>query len=175
MPNYVRAYVPGGTYFFTVKLLAHHRQLLTEHIDALRESFRHVKRQRPFRINAVVILPDHLHCLWTLPDDDADYSTRWRLIKSRFSRAIEHGERLSAHRHQKRERGIWQRRFWEHVIRDQRDFDAHLDYIHYNPVKHGWSSSVAEWPYSSFHEYVKDGWYPVNWAAPADVQGVDRE
>ena len=175
MPNYIRAYIPGGTYFFTVALLDRKRRLLTDHIDALREAFRHVKRQRPYQLNAVVILPNHLHCLWTLPENDADFSTRWRLIKSHFARSIEPGEALSARRQQKQERGIWQRRFWEHAIRDQRDFDAHLDYIHYNPVKHGWASRVADWPHSSFHEFVKDGLYPLEWAASAEVRGIDRE
>ena len=175
MPNYIRAYIPGGTYFFTVALLDRKRRLLTDHIDALREAFRHVKRQRPYQFNAIVILPDHLHCLWTLPENDADFSTRWRLIKSHFARSIEPGEALSARRQQKQERGIWQRRFWEHAIRDQRDFDAHLDYIHYNPVKHGWASRVADWPHSSFHEFVKDGLYPLEWAASAEVRGIDWE
>ena len=127
MPNYLRVYLPGGSYFFTVALLERRRCLLTDHIDALREAFRSVKSQRPFPIEAVVILPDHLHCLWTLPPNDADFSTRWRLIQSSFARAIAQGERLSSRRHRKQERGIWQRRFWEHAIRDPRDFDAHLD------------------------------------------------
>ncbi len=132
MPHYVRAYIPGGSYFFTVALLERRRHLLTEHIDALRAAFVSVRRQRPFHIDAIVVLPDHLHCLWTLPPDDADYSTRWRLIKASFARTLAPGERLSARRQQKGERGVWQRRFWEHAIRDQRDFERHCDYIHYN-------------------------------------------
>ncbi|BBL70644.1 REP-associated tyrosine transposase [Methylogaea oryzae] len=118
MPHYIRAYVPGGCYFFTVGLLERRRGLLTENIDALRAAFRAVRAQRPFRIDAIVVLPDHLHCLWTLPPGDTDYSTRWRLIKSAFSRAIAPGERLSDRRLLKKERGLWQRRFWEHAIRD---------------------------------------------------------
>ena len=175
MPNYVRTHIPGGTYFFTVAILERRRKLLTENIDALREAFRQVKRERPFQFGAIVIRPDHLHCLWTLPENDTDFSTRWRLIKSNFARAIAPGERLSSRRQQKKERGIWQRRFWEHAIRDQRDFDTHLDYIHYNPVKHGWASCVRDWPHSSFHQFVKDGLYPANWAAPEDVREIDRE
>ena len=175
MPDYVRAYIPGGTYFFTVALLERRRRLLTEHIDALRDAFQKIKRERPFNFGAFVILPDHLHCLWTVPENDTDFSTRWRLIKSHFTRAIEPGERLSPRRQQKKERGVWQRRFWEHAIRDQRDFDAHLDYIHYNPVKHGWVSRAADWPHSSFHQFVKDGLYSANWAAPEDVRETSRE
>ncbi len=175
MPHYIRAHVSGGSYFFTVALLERRRRLLTAHVDALREAFRAVHYQRPFRIDAIVILPDHLHCLWTLPPNDADFSTRWRLIKSTFTRAIAPGERLSARRRMKHERGVWQRRFWEHAIRDQRDFDAHLDYIHFNPVKHDWVSRVADWPHSSFHRFVRLGWYPLEWAAPADVREWDLE
>jgi putative transposase len=175
MPNYIRAYVPGGSYFFTVALLERHRRLLTEHLDVLREAFRSVRNQRPFRIDAIVILPDHLHCLWTLPPKDTDFSTRWRLIKSSFSRAIAPGERLSARRQTKHERGIWQRRFWEHAIRDQRDLDAHFDYLHYNPVKPGWVRRVADWPHSSFHRCVRLGLYPSNWAAPLDIREWDLE
>ena len=173
MPHYIRAYVPGGTYFFTVNLLERKRRLLVEHIEALRNAFRIVKQQRPFRIDAIVILPDHLHCIWTMPPSDCDYSTRWRLIKSAFSGTIEPGERLSRRRQVKSERGIWQRRFWEHAIRDQVDFDRHFDYIHYNPVKHGWVERVSEWPHSSFHRFVRLGLYPENWAAPLATNDLD--
>jgi putative transposase len=175
MPNYLRAYVPGGSYFFTVALLERHRRLLTERIDVLREAFRSVRKQRPFRIDAMVILPDHLHCLWTLPPKDTDFSTRWRLIKSSFARAIAPGERLSARRQIKHERGIWQRRFWEHAIRDRRDLDAHFDYLHYNPVKPGGVRRVADWPHSSFHRCIRLGLYPSNWAAPLDIREWDLE
>jgi putative transposase len=148
---------------------------LPAHIGALRAAFRFMHIERPFHIDAIVILPDHLHCIWTLPPDDADFSTHWRLIKSSFARAIAPGERLSSRRQTKHERGIWQRRFWEHAIRDQRDFDAHLDYIHFSPVKHGWVSRVADWPHSSFHRFVRSGWYPLEWAAPADIREWDLE
>jgi putative transposase len=115
-------------------------------------------------------LPNHLHCIWTLPKDDTDYSTRWRLIKTLFSRSILPGEHLSARRRKKQERGIWQRRFWEHTIRDQRDFEKHVDYIHYNPVKHGLVKRVADWEYSSFQRFVQSGVYPLEWAAPIAIQ-----
>jgi putative transposase len=114
-------------------------------------------------------LPDHLHCIWTLPSDDADFSTRWQAIKARFAAQIPPGERLSARRLQKGERGIWQRRFWEHVIRDGGDYERHVNYIHYNPVKHGLVPRVADWPYSIFQRYVERGIYDLKWAAADDV------
>ena len=175
MPNYIRASIPGGSYFFTVALLERRRRLLTDNIDALREAFRTVRTQRPFRIDAIVILPDHLHCLWTLQPNDADFSTRWRLIKSAFARAIAPGERLSIRRELKRERGIWQRRFWEHAIRNQSDFDAPFDDIHDNPVKHGWVRRAADWPHSSFRRFVRLGQYSWEWAAPIDIRAWDLE
>lgn len=175
MPRYIRAFVPGASYFFTVALLERRRRLLTQQIDTLREAFRHTRRDRPFRVDAIVVLPDHLHCIWTLPEADCDYPTRWRLIKARFSRAIEPTERLSQRRTEKGERGIWQRRYWEHVIRDQSDFGRHLDYIHYNPVKHGWADRAIDWPYSSFHKYVAAGLLSSDWAAPDEVRGLTME
>ena len=114
-------------------------------------------------MDAVVVLPDHLHAIWTLPPGDTDFSMRWNLLKGHFSRAIETGERISASREKRRERGLWQRRFWEHLLRDQEDFNRHIDYIHWNPVKHGWAKQVSDWPYSSFHAYVTRGVYPENW------------
>ncbi|WP_292929813.1 transposase [Nitrosomonas sp.] len=111
-------------------------------------------------MNAVVILPDHLHCIWTLPQVDADFSTCWNMLKGYFSRHIAKGERISTGRKSRRERGIWQRRFWEHLLRDQIDFNRHVDYIHWNPVKHVWAKRVSDWPYSGFHRYVEQGVYP---------------
>lgn len=126
MRTYTRAKVPGGVYFFTVNLAERRgNDLLVRDIAALREAFRLTQRDHPFEMEAVVILPDHLHCLWRLPSHDADFPTRWRLIKARFSRLIEPGERVSASRSRKGERGIWQRRYWEHVIRDERDYARH--------------------------------------------------
>lgn len=174
MTAYRRHRVSGGTYFFTVNLAERDRRLLTEDIGALRDAFRRVRAAHPFRIEAVVVLPDHLHTLWTLPAGDHDFSLRWRQIKSAFSRAMETEEHLSASRARKRERGIWQRRFWEHAIRDEEDFSRHVDYIHYNPVKHGHAKSVVEWPYSSFHRHVGWGVYPADWAG-AGVADLDVE
>jgi putative transposase len=175
MPQYIRAFVPGGTFFFTVTLLERRRKLLTEHINSLREVFKAARRRRPFTIEAIVILPDHLHCIWTLPSGDADFSSRWQDIKARFAAQIPPEERLSARRLQKGERGIWQRRFWEHVIRDERDYERHADYIHYNPVKHGQVTRVAAWPYSSFHRYVERGIYTLDWAADDNVRSLEME
>lgn len=164
MTEYRRAHVPGATWFFTVNLAERKgNRLLVEKIDVLRTAFETVRARHPFRMDAVAILPDHLHCILTLPPDDMDFSTRWGLIKGYFSRAVEKGERVSSSRAKRGERGIWQRRFWEHLIRDQDDFNRHADYIHWNPVKHGWVHCVADWPHSSFHEYVRHGVYPANW------------
>jgi putative transposase len=129
----------------------------------VRLAFAYARRRRPFLVEAVVVLPDHLHCVWTLPPGDADFSTRWNLLKGHFSRSVAKYERISRSREKRRERGLWQRRFWEHCVRDQEDFNRHLDYIHWNPVKHGWAKQVADWPYSSFHRYVARGIYPPNW------------
>jgi putative transposase len=155
MPQYIRAFVPGG--FFTVSLLERHRKLLTEDIDDLRAVFKAARQRRPFTVEAMVILPDHLHCIWALPPGDADFSTRWQDIKARFAAQISQGERLSAVRLKKGERGIWQRRFWEHVIRNEGDYERHVDYIHFNPVKHGHVTTAADWPYSSSHSFVPTG------------------
>ena len=138
--------------------------LLTAHIELLREAFRGTRRRYPFTIDAIVILPDHIHAVWTMPDGDADFATRWRLIKSTFSRNLLAGEPISASRANKRERGIWQRRYWEHTIRDQNDFARHIDYIHINPLKHGLVARLSEREASSFHRYEKLGVYPMDWA-----------
>jgi putative transposase len=163
MSNYRRFRVAGGTYFFTVNLLERRRDLLVRHIDALRAAVRATKQDRPFHIDAWVVLPDHMHTIWTLPEGDEDFSNKWKSIKTRFSQTLPPTERRSAVRVRKGERGIWQRRFWEHVIRDERDA-THFDYIHFNPVKHGWADKVVDWPFSSFHRYLRSGIYDANWA-----------
>ncbi len=164
MTDYRRVYVPGATWFFTVNLAErNNNQLLIENIASLRMAFKYTQQRHPFRFEAVVILPDHLHCIWTLPPNDTDFSLRWNLLKGHFSRSIEKVERISPSREKRRERGLWQRRFWEHLVRDQADFNKHMDYIHWNPVKHGWVKQVSDWPYSSFHRFVKRGVYPKNW------------
>ena len=164
MVAYRRNFIPGASYFFTVTLRDRSSSLLVDRIDTLREAMRSVKKERPFIIDAMVILPDHLHAVWTMPPEDADYSTRWREIKSRFSRKIPaDGHRKESHI-KKCERGIWQRRFWEHTLWDLSDVERHIDYIHYNPVKHGYVNRVVDWSYSSFHRYVSRGVCPVDWA-----------
>jgi putative transposase len=173
MSNYRRAWVPGGTYFFTVNLLQRDKRLLVEHIEVLRAAFRQARTRRPFEVLAIVILPDHLHCLWRLPQGDADNAIRWRLIKTLFSQTFTAGEYRSVRRLKKHERGIWQRRYWEHLIRDEDDFAAHVDYIHYNPVKHGHVARAADWPHSSFHRYVQCGDLPEDWAnAPESAVAI---
>ena len=163
MTEYRRMYIPGATWFFTVNLAKRQdNRLLVENINLLRTAFYYVKKRKPFHINAIVILPEHLHCIWTLPSGDVDFSTRWNLLKGHFSRSIQKGETISKSRMKRRERGLWQRRFWEHLIRDKNDFNHHVDYIHWNPVKHGWVEKVIDWPYSSFHKFVKLGIYPEN-------------
>jgi putative transposase len=170
MTNYRRYRIDGGTYFFTVNLAERQRSLLTERIDSLRDAFRVVKNTHPFVIDAVVVLPEHLHAISTLPQGDDDFSLRWRQIKSAFSRAIEKDERISNSRLRKQERGVWQRRFWEHVIRYEEDFNRHIDYIHINPIKHGYVQRAADWQFSSFHRYVKLGILPADWAGVVNDQ-----
>jgi putative transposase len=164
MTNYRRNRVPGGTYFFTVNLLDRRSDLLVQQIQHLRDAVRHVRAQRPFHIDAWVILPEHMHCIWTLPEGDTDFSNRWKTIKATFSKNLASGEPRSASRAWKGERGIWQRRFWEHTIRDDRDYAVHVGYVHFNPAKHGLVSNLQDWPYSSFHRHVELGIYPAAWA-----------
>jgi len=144
--------------------------LLTRHVDVLRQTVRAVRQRHPFKIHGWVVLPDHLHCVIELPPEDADFATRWRLIKMGFSKAIPRDEKLSAVRVRRGERGIWQRRFWEHLIRDEADFHAHMDYVHINPVKHGLVKRVADWPYSTFHHRVAEGIYPPDWAGGEQME-----
>jgi putative transposase len=155
MPNYLRVLQPGGTYFFTVNLLERNgNDLLIRHIDALREAVRETRKQRPFEIVAWVVLPDHMHAIWTLPENDCDYATRWKSIKTRFGRAIPNAAFTRPDSLRNGERGIWQRRFWEHTIRDDRDLSNHIDYVHFNPVKHGYVKNVTDWPHSSVHRFI---------------------
>jgi putative transposase len=158
-----RMWAPGGTYFFTVNLADRSQRLLVERIDALRMSAHAVRREHPFESVAWVVLPEHLHAIWTLSEDDHDFATRWMLIKQKFSRRVPTAERVSTSRARKTERGIWQRRYWEHLIRDERDLRNHIDYIHFNPVKHRCVSQVRDWPHSSFHVYVREGALPTDW------------
>ena len=173
MSRYRRANTPGATWFFTV--VTYRRQALLcdpELRQALRQAIEKVRVKRPFRIDAWVLLPDHLHCIWTLPPGDANYATRWGMIKRAVSMACakeyKRPEWISHSKRRHRESTIWQRRYWEHRIRDERDFARHVDYIHYNPVKHGLCPRVIDWPWSTFHRYVGRGDYVIDWGGGDD-------
>ena len=150
MPNYLRPHRPGATVFFTVALAARGTDTLTREIELLRHAVRATRTERPFTIDAWVVLPDHLHCIWTLPDGDADYSTRWGAIKARFSKNLGEGNMRASHI-LRREKAIWQRRFWEHHLRDEDDLLSHIQYCWHNPVKHGLADHPKDWPFSSYH------------------------
>jgi putative transposase len=177
MSDYRRYFVPGGTYFFTL-VTQRRAHLFTSALarrllgDAMRQCF----LRYPVRMLATVLLPNHLRALWTLPEGDAGYSLRWRWIKREFTRswlALGGAEQArSAARVAERGRGVWQRRFWEHTIRDETDLEAHFDYIHYNPVRHGFVSRPRDWPWSTFHRWVRAGHYPVDWAARVDDRNI---
>ncbi|MDX1811665.1 MAG: transposase [Gammaproteobacteria bacterium] len=176
MPEYRRVWIPGGTYFFTVNL--HERKnnnLLIQQIDLLREVIQRVKSKHPFTIHGWVVLPEHFHCILSLPENDSDFATRLRLIKSGFSKLVPNNEQLSESRLKRGERGIWQRRYWDRMIRDQADFNAHMDYIHINPVKHGLVNRVQDWPYSTFHKLVEQGVYELDWAGSQGADGLEYE
>ncbi|CUU21792.1 putative transposase [Bradyrhizobium sp. JR7.2] len=161
----------GSTFFFTVVLADRSSTLLADHVDRLRRIYQTVQQRRPFETVAICILPDHLHAIWSLPKNDSDFSSRWNLIKGGFSRGLEAQER-SASKSLKREKGIWQRRYWEHAIRDDADLERHVDYIHFNPVKHGLVTRVRDWSLSSFHRYVDQGTLPVDWGGDMrDIAG----
>lgn len=163
MPDYRRCRVPGGTYFFTITLLERGGDLLVREIEALRAAVRKTRAERLFHMDGWVVMPDHMHCMWTLPAGDDDYSNRIKSIKIRFARELPRTEFRSETRSAKGERGVWQRRFWEHTIRDEWDYVHHLDYIHFNPVKHGLVTRVVDWPHSSFHRCVRADLYPLDW------------
>lgn len=169
--DYRRIYRPGACYFFTVVTQDRH-PLLISHIDRLRNAFHQVRSRHPFQIQAIAVLPDHLHAIWQLPKGDDDFSSRWMKIKRLFSSGLHSPFRTESQR-SKREKGIWQRRFWEHLIRDDEDWQNHFDYIHYNPVKHGYVSRIRDWPHSSFHRMVEKGWYPEDWGMHVPPQIAD--
>jgi len=191
MPDYRRYRVPGGTYFLTINLLERRADLLVRHIEPLREAVKCTRADRPFHIDGWVVLPDHMHCVITLPLGDDDFSNRIKAMKIRFVQALPPTEGRSSIRMAKGEsqgqglalpgalrmqRGIWQRRFWEHAIRDEGDYARHMDYVHFNPVKHGYVSVVAHWPHSTFHRWVKAGAYPRDWGGEGalDVAAGER-
>jgi putative transposase len=178
MSRYRRATTESGTYFFTVVTYRRQTFLCDDDVRAaLRDAIAKVRRDRPFRIDAWVLLPEHFHAIWTLPADDCDYSQRWAQIKRWVTRTC--SERLSRHewinvsKRKHRESTLWQRRFWEHEIRDERDYRNHMDYLHYNPVKHGHVERVVDWRYSSFHRLVREHVYPPDWGAALNLTAVD--
>lgn len=177
--NYRRAFVPGASYFFTL-VTEQRRPWLADpdNVELLRGAFREVRATRPFVVAAMVIMPDHLHCIWTLPPGDADFATRWRLIKTWFTKHCNPQLRPAPDpaRAAKQQQAVWQHRYWEHLLRDENDFIRHVDYIHYNPVKHGVVAKALDWPYSSFRRYVAAGLYPADWGCgEMDFSGVGAE
>jgi putative transposase len=162
MSNYRRSNIDGGVFFFTVVLADRSSRLLIEEIERLRRAYLTIRERRPFETIAICILPDHIHAVWALPEHDKDFASRWSHIKSVFSRGLEARPR-SHSKVSKREKGIWQRRYWEHAIRDDTDLERHINYTHFNPVKHGYVTRVADWPHSSFHRFVERGLLAVDW------------
>jgi putative transposase len=176
MVLYRRNPIAGGTYFFTVALLDRRAYTLVEHVDLLRAVYTDVKTKCPFRTDAMVVMPDHLHAIWTLPAGDKDFSGRWRAIKAGFVRALA-SKGVSTQRNGKGVAGVWQRRFWEHTVRNETDFAAHCDYIHYYPVKHGHVMHPSDWPYSMLHRFVSEGIYQPDWTkteAPNELPATIR-
>jgi putative transposase len=172
MVRYRRNLVPGATFFFTVALADRRSTALIRHISVLRLAFRKARSERPFYIDAIVILPDHLHAIFTLPEGDADFPHRWRRIKTVFTHGVlSTGETLCLR--DGTGRSLWQRRFWEHTIRNDADFSRHVDYIHYNPTKHGLAPKPSDWPHSSLHRFIREGIVAPNWGG-ADVAGDER-
>ena len=183
MPNYRRLFVPGGIFFFTV--VTCHRYPFFRDAKArelLGDAIRTVQQVAPFQLTAIVLLWDHLHCLWELPPGDSDYPSRWKAIKDQFTTdwlAIGgHEEPITPSQKRRGHRGIWQRRYWEHTVRDEIDFERRFDYVHFNPVKHEYVRHPADWPFSSFHRWVDFGHYPRGWATsaePPQLAGLDYE
>jgi putative transposase len=171
MPRYIRAKIKGSVFFFTVVLAERPDDLLVCEIDRLRRAYLTAQQRRPFETVAICVLPDHLHAVWALPEGDDDFSTRWSLIKSGFSRGLDARPR-SRSKTAKWEKGIWQRRYWEHAIRNDTDLERHVEYIHFNPVKHGYVTRVSDWPHSSFHRDVERGLLAEDWGGDIrEIQG----
>ncbi|MHC2437627.1 REP-associated tyrosine transposase [Bradyrhizobium sp. USDA 4451] len=172
MVQYRRNFIPGGTFFFTVTLEDRTSSLLVEHVGLLRAAFRAARAKKPFTLDAIAVLPDHLHTVMTLPPVDSDFPDRWRQIKSLFTRAVvASGVPLSANR--RGEYPLWQRRFWEHTIRNERDLERCVDYVHYNPTKHRLVSSPADWQHTSLHRYIRNGTLPPDWGGSGAMDNSD--
>ncbi|GAB6040541.1 REP-associated tyrosine transposase [Endothiovibrio diazotrophicus] len=173
MSNYRRHALNNRALFVTV-VTAQRAPILGDHVDALRTAIGHVQQRHPFNLPAAVILPDHCHLLMELPEGEENYSLRIRQIKERFTRLVPDAVSPTDSRLKRRERGVWQRRFWEHQIRDEEDFRRHLEYIHYNPVKHGYVGRCRDWPYSSFERWVQRGVYALDWAEDKPPEVIDK-
>ncbi|MGD2064025.1 MAG: transposase [Nitrospirota bacterium] len=173
MPHYRRYRLPGRPLFLTL-VTAGRAPELVDHWPGLREAIRRVQARRPFRLDALVVLPDHCHCILALPDRDSDYATRINQIKGAFSREVPDLSVVTASRRRRGERGVWQRRYWEHTLQDEEDYRRHFDYLHYNPVKHGYVARCREWPYSTFHRWVERGIYAPDWGCGVTPRGVDE-
>ena len=167
MVRYRHDFVPGGTYSFTITLRDRSSRILIDHIDALRAAVRAAQVRHPFDIDAMVVMPDHIHRVVTLPPGDINYSGRIRFIKSRFTRAVA-ASGVMLNRNARGECDLWQRRFWEHTIRDELDMENHINYVHINPVKHGYVTRAVDWPHSSIHRYIKAGWMTPDWGVDID-------
>lgn len=168
MPEYRRIKIKGGTYFFTVVTFGRQPILTHDQVRAaLQEGIQEVRQSLPFIIDAWVLFPDHLHTIWTLPENDDNFASRWAIIKRTVSKRCDSLDGIwgpeGASRSKRSESRIWQRRYWEHIIRDEMDLQRHLDYLHWNPVKHGYVKRVIEWPHSTFHRFVDKGLYPPDW------------
>jgi len=172
MSRYRRVRIEGGWFFFTVTLADRSSDLLVRHVERLRAAYAAARKRDPFETIAICVLPDHMHAIWALPPDDADFSRRWSLIKHDFSCGLPENPQKSRSKIARREKGIWQRRYWEHAIRDDADLSRHIDYIHFNPVKHRLVTRTCDWPHSSFHRYVAQGFLPADWGG--DVAELPR-
>ena len=170
MVHYRRSQTPGATYFFTINLRDRSARYLVSHVHHLRKAFREVRHARPFEILAIVVLPDHLHTIIKLPENDNNYPGRWRAIKSHFTHALVK-EGVALFKNEKGEYNLWQRRYWEHQIRNENDLQQHVDYIHFNPVKHGHVARVSDWPHSSFHHHVRSGLLAPDWGGDVAMDG----
>lgn len=179
MSNYRRSKTKGGTYFFTVVTYRRQTFLCNENVrDALRNAIQNTRTTHPFIIDGWVLLPDHLHCIWTLPPNDAAFGIRWAMIKRFVTKQcgpdLQREDWMNKSKRRRKKSTIWQRRFWEHQIRDERDYEIHMDYLHYNPVKHGYVKNIVDWPHSTFHRYVREGIYNKNWAGDGAMT-IDEE
>jgi len=163
MVHYRRCRIESASYFFTLALADREAKTLTEHAALLGDSLRRVQRLKPFRVDALVLLPEHLHMVWTLPESDSDYPSRIQALKAGFTFSLGRAAGLSLPLRTEGGRQLWQRRYWEHCLRDEDDLRRHIDYIHFNPVKHGWAQRAADWPYSSFQRHVRLGSYAEDW------------